>query len=285
MVGGAIAVLVLCVNPSGHAAVEAPRAAEPVISTILPVAHSRGLMVTSGGWGYCEQVRSLARRTRYTLLCGRYYKDGYLGPQLRSKRHLDWGNPRYLARFAETIRATHRRVGGELLLIGVSYSGFGVATLASHHPEIRPDRVVVIDSYLDLVARRRQLPSSHETAQEIDEETAGSETALRNRSAGVEGLARLIRGGTRLTVIWSVSEDERRLFRGATCNREASAATLARLASTLGRPIPAWVTQSRHGHDLWNRGVDIVRGHNPGRRLTFTPSGRIPEGATCADVG
>jgi pimeloyl-ACP methyl ester carboxylesterase len=254
---------------------------DPVITTTYPVQKPHGLMVTSGGWAYCEQIRPLARRMRYTLLCGRYYKDGYVGPGLRRDRHLDWGDPLYLSRFADTIRARHRQVGGQLILIGVSYSGFGVATLASHHPEIRPDRLVVVDSYLDLVARRMRLPDAHETAREIDAETGGSEASLRQRTVLVGGLARLVRGGTRLTLIWSVSDDERRFFNGATCNRNASAETLALLARALGRPVPAWVTLSRHGHDLWAYGAQIVQGHNPGRMIVFPPSGRIPAGATC----
>ena len=116
-------------------------------------------MVTSGGWAYCEQVRALARRTGYTLLCGRYANDGYTGPGLRAERHLDWGNPAYLDSLARKVRAAHRRVGGELVLIGVSYSGFGVATLASHHPELQPDRLIAIDTYLELVPRRAALPA------------------------------------------------------------------------------------------------------------------------------
>ncbi len=252
-----------------------------VVTTLYAVPDPRGLMVTSGGWAYCEQLRRLARRSRYTLLCGRYSKDGYLGPGLRADRHLDWGEPHYLAQLAEKIRAVHRRVGGELVLIGVSYSGFGVATLASHHPEIRPDRLIVIDSYLDLVARRKLLPDTHETAQEIDQETGGSEAALRRRSAGVAGLARLVRGGTRFTDIWSLSPDEERFFRGATCNRDANAGTLSKLARTVGRPVAAWVTTSRHGHDLWDYGAAILAGRNPGRRVTFRPGGAIPPGAIC----
>jgi pimeloyl-ACP methyl ester carboxylesterase len=275
--------VVLALAGYGHAANERSRAVEPFIATTFAVPHSRGLMVTSGGWAYCEQLRMLARRVRYTLMCGRYSEDGFLGPGLRSKRHLDWGNPAYLADFAEEILAKDEQIGGELILVGVSYSGFGVATLAAHHPEIRPDRLVVIDSYFDLVARRSRLPHSHETAREIDSETSGSKMALRARSAGAQGLARLVRVGTRLSVIWTVSEHERRLFNGATCNREASAATLAQVAHTLHRSIPGWVTRTRHGHNLWNHGADILDGTIPGRRLSFPPSGRIPAGATCSD--
>jgi hypothetical protein len=62
----------------------------------------------------------LARRTHYTLLCGRSVKDGYLGYGLRSQRRLDWGNAGYLASLAAKIQAVHRRVDGELVLIGVS---------------------------------------------------------------------------------------------------------------------------------------------------------------------
>jgi pimeloyl-ACP methyl ester carboxylesterase len=252
----------------------------PVVATIHPVKDPVGLMVTSGGWAYCEQMRPVARRTQYTLLCGRYSRDGYLGPGLRSERHLDWGNPLYLARFAETVSALHRGIGGPLVLIGVSYSGFGIATLAAHHPELHPDRLIVIDSYFDLVARRRLLPDKHETALEIDDEVGASRTALRRRSAGARELAALIRAGTDLTTIWSVSDAERRRFNGATCGRNASAATLALVAQELQRAVPAWVTQSRHGQDLWRYGAGIVRGTNPGRKVLFRP-GSIPTGSFC----
>ena len=85
----------------------------------------------------------------------------------------------------------HRRVGGELVLIGVSYSGYGVATLASHHPELRPDRLIVIDTYLELVPRRAALPASHQTARDIDAETSGAKSELAARSVSALGLARL----------------------------------------------------------------------------------------------
>ena len=256
-------------------------AGDPAVTTTYAVEHPRGLMVTSGGWAYCQQVRKLARRTGYTLLCGRFSKDGYRGVGLRSKRHVDWGNPGYLASLARKTRAVYRRVGGELLLIGVSYSGFGVATLASHHPELRPDRLIVIDSYLDLVARRRHAPDSYPTAKEIDQETGGSPAALRERSVSVQGLARLVRSGTRVVVIWSVSSAERTRYRGATCDRTANAASLSRLAVTLGRSVPAWVTQGRHGTDLWHFGASIVAGHYPGEKVTFERNGAIPDPAVC----
>ena len=255
--------------------------APPVTATVYPAPEPVGLMVTSGGWAYCEQARPVARRTRYTLLCGAFDQDGYTGLGLRSQRHLDWGNPRYLARFAEMIEALHRRVGGQLVLIGASYAGFGVATLASQHPELRPDRLIVIDAFLDLVARRRALPDWHETAREIDGEAGTSAASLRQRSVRVDGLARLVRSGTELTVVWSISEHEQRFVAGATCNRDASAATLSRLARTLGRPVPAWITRSKHGVNLWRRGAAMVGGLNPGRKVSFTPGGAIPTGAVC----
>jgi pimeloyl-ACP methyl ester carboxylesterase len=265
----------------GLAASQAARASDPAVVTVYPSDRPRGVMVTSGGWAYCYQVRRLARRTRFTLLCGRFSKDGYVSFGLRARRHVDWGNPAYLASFARKIRTLHERVGGNLVLIGVSYSGFGVATLASHHPEIRPNRLIAIDSYLDLVARRSAEPDRSQNAQEIDGETGGSTTELRSRSVSVEGLVRLVRTGTRLTEIWSISDAERRRYRGATCNRAANAQTLSRLAAALGRPVSAWVTENRHGTDLWHFGQGIIAGRNPGRKVVFRPDGMIPDSSVC----
>lgn len=275
-----MAVAALVVATAVLAAVPTP-AVDPAVTTVYDVRRPLGVMVTSGGWAYCQQLRRLARNTRYTLLCGRYWKDGYLGPTLRARRHLDWGNARYLASLARRVKATHARVGGRLIFVGVSYSGFGVSTLATHHPELRPNRLIVVDSYFDLVARRRHIVGRSPTAIEIDRETGGSAAALRRRSASVAGLARLVRSGTRLTVIWTVSEHEQRLFNGATCDETASAGTLAQLARVLRRPIPGWVTHARHGRNLWNHGISIIRGRNPGRRMLFRADGRIPPGATC----
>jgi pimeloyl-ACP methyl ester carboxylesterase len=254
---------------------------DPAVTSVYPVAHPRGLMVTTGGWPYCLQVQALAAHSGYTLLCGRYVKDGYLGYGLRAERHLDWGDPGYLASFALKIQALHRAVGGKLILIGVSYSGFGVATLASHHPELRPDRLIVVDSYLDLIARRESLPPTHPTAREIDAETGGSVTALQERTVSVAGLARLVRQGTQLTVIWSTSPGEEREFAGATCDRTANASVLGRLADVLGAPVAGWVTQNKHGHDLWDRGRAIIAGKTPGVEVTFRPGAPVPARAFC----
>jgi pimeloyl-ACP methyl ester carboxylesterase len=256
-------------------------ASDPAITTVYPVAHPRGLMATTGGWAYCLQVQALARKSGYALICGRYAEDGYLGYGLRSQRHLDWGNPVYLASFARKIAAFHHKIGGPLVLVGVSYAGFGIATLASHHPELRPKRLIVIDSFLDLVARRASLPAGEGTALEIDAETGGSVAALRARSVSVAGLADLVREGTDLTVIWSTATEEKREFDGATCDRNANAETLQLVADDLHTPVNAWVTKSRHGHDLWDHGREIMAGRDPGVEVAFTPGRPIPAEATC----
>ncbi len=271
----------LAVAVTVSAVSQARSAVDPASATVYPVSHPVGLMVTSGGWAYCQQVQALARRTGYTLLCGRYYEDGYTGYGLRSQRQLDWGDPAYLASLAAKIQTTHQRVGGKLVLIGVSYSGFAVTTLASHHPELRPDRVIVIDSFLDLVARRAALPSTHPTAREIDAAVSRTGATLAQLSVSLGGLARLVSAGTDLSVIWSVSPDEQREFAGATCDLNANAATLASIAKITGKPIAAWVTENRHGHDLWDHGAAIIAGHPPGRQVTFRPNAAIPAGAVC----
>jgi hypothetical protein len=167
------------------------------------------------------------------------------------------------------------------VLIGASYAGFGVAALASRHRALRPHRLIVVDSYFDLVARRAHLRPKHITAHEIDRETGGTQAALRARSVSIAGLARLVRRGTELTVVWTISERERRLFGGATCDRTASAAALARLATTLKRPVYGRVTQTRHGVNLWRNGVRMVRGRPPGTKVVFEPGRGIPPGTVC----
>jgi pimeloyl-ACP methyl ester carboxylesterase len=239
------------------------------------------MLVTTGGWAYCRQMQPLARRTNYVLVCGRYARDGYTGYGRRPLRHLDWGNPQYLAAYAGAIARLHAHIPGSLILIGVSYSGFGITTLATHHPELHPDRLIIIDSYLDLVSRRRALPDAAATAREIDSETNGSTNALARRSVSAASLAQLVRSGTQLTAVWTVSPAEQREFRGATCGLHATAATLARVAVLLGRPVAAWVSQAKHGHNLWDHGRDIVAGHPPGTRFVFQLDGRVPAGAIC----
>jgi pimeloyl-ACP methyl ester carboxylesterase len=258
----------------------AARSHELAIDSVYPVAQPRGLIVTTGGWIYCANTRTLARAAGYTLLCGRYAKDGYTWYNLRAKRHLDWGNPTYLDQFAAEINAVHRQVGGSLVFVGVSYSGFGMAALASRHPELRPDRLIVVDSYLDLVARRRHAGRAP-IGREIDLETGGSAAALRDRTVDLAGLATLVRHGTKLSVIWSISAAENHFFRGATCARDVDAEPLARLARMLDTPVDGWVTEGEHGFDLWNNAPAILNGVNPGREVVFEPSGQVPPGSYC----
>jgi hypothetical protein len=85
--------------------------AAPAIVTIIAARKPQGVMATTGGWAYCQQLRALAERTHHTLVCGKYVKDAYTGRGLRKLRHLDWGNPTYLARLASTIRTVHGEVG------------------------------------------------------------------------------------------------------------------------------------------------------------------------------
>jgi pimeloyl-ACP methyl ester carboxylesterase len=283
------AALVLALTLAGAATLRSTGSAErertyragAAILTVVEQPHAKGVLVTTGGWAYCQQVRALARRSELTLLCGRFPEDGYVGPGLRARRHLDWGNAAYLRSLARETIALHRRVGGELLLVGVSYSGFGVAALASHHPELRPDRLIVIDSYLDLAARRAAAGTGA-TGREIDAETGGSSAALEARSVRVDGLAALVASGTRLQVIWSIAPDEAREFKGATCSLAANAGTLQRLANALAEPVAGWVTKNRHGHDLWDQGRRILRGVLPGKRVTFRPGGSVPPNVVCS---
>ena len=83
-------------------------AAGSAIVTVHPAFDAKGVIATSGGWAYCQQVRSLTRRFRYTLVCGGYPKDGYTQRGLRNLRHLDWGSPMYLDNLARVIREGHR---------------------------------------------------------------------------------------------------------------------------------------------------------------------------------
>ena len=157
------------------------------------------------------------------------------------------------------------------LLVGVSYSGFGVATLASHHPELRPDRLIVIDSYLDLAARRAAAGTGA-IGREIDAETGGSNAALEERSVRVDGLAALRRHRDT-----SAGDLEHRARRGTGvqggnvqpgCQRR-------RPAATLERPRRA---RSGMGHDeqAWARPLGS-RPPDPARR-TAGQEGDLPSG-------
>jgi hypothetical protein len=182
--------------------------------------------------------------------------------------------------------------------VGVSYSGFANAELVATHPEMRPDALVVVDSYLDLTARFRALPLGHETRKEIITALGGTPDALpdvyaaRSPSHHLDGLAAAIRAGMRFVDVWSVSDVERREFRGATCSLTANATWLSALASELGRPVTGYVTEMRHAHALWDRGMGLMQlalGPNkskplPATAVTFRPGARAPAGSFCASV-
>ena len=167
------------------------------------------------------------------------------------------------------------------MLAGVSYSGYAVAVLAAKHPALRPDRLVIVDSYLDLETRRSHLADSHETAREIDRETGGTAAALLRRSPSIAGLVQLIRTGTDVRVVWTISTAERREFGGATCDATANAGALASIATRLGRPMSGWVTRGRHGVTFWRYGTRLIEGQAVGAKVVFVPGGAIPPGAVC----
>src|SRR5205823_2301754 len=86
----------------------------------------------------------------------------YRGVGSRADRREDWGDPAYLAGVAEIpghLRAQGVKIS-KLVLIGVSYAGFGNAELVATHPELRPAALILVDSYLDLPARYAALPTS-----------------------------------------------------------------------------------------------------------------------------
>ena len=184
----------------------------------------------------------------------------------------------------------------KLVLVGVSYSGFGDAELVATHPELRPAALIVVDSYLDLPARYRALRPTHETKAEIERAMGGTldarpqEYASRSPSAHLDGLARAIRNGMKLVDVWSTSPREEREFRGATCSRLANAQWLAELASLLGAPVTGYVTQLPHAHALWDRGQGLLAlaGIRPtsrplaARAVSFSPhAAELPAGSYC----
>ena len=172
------------------------------------------------------------------------------------------------------------------MLIGVSYSGFGVATLATHHPELRPDRLIVIDSYFDLAARRRLLPDGHETAGEIDAEAGTTPAGLRRRSA-TRSRARAHRADGN-------DADGRS---GASPRRSGGDSTGRRAAVTPARrrspsSHTAWAGRSSAGSRgavtdaiFWRHGAPIVRGSVREGGSRFRPAARSPPARTAAPNG
>ncbi len=260
----------------------------------------RPLLMTLGGPVYCMQLENLARHLAASLVCADFGKNGYEGVGGRAARLEDWGDPAYLAAAAKLPDAM-RRSGvkiSKLVVVGVSYSGFANTELVATHPEMRPDALVVVDSYLDLTARFRALPLGHETRQEIVTALGGTPDTLpdvyaaRSPSHHLDGLAAAIRAGMRFVDVWSVSDVERREFRGATCSLTANATWLSALASELGRPVTGYVTRMRHAHALWDRGMGLMQlalGPNSGKPLhatavPFRPGAGAPAGSFCASV-
>ncbi len=225
------------------------------------------VLMTAGGSMYCVQLETLARNVGASLVCADYGANGYLERGERSGRQMDWGNPAYLAEVARVpaqLRAQGVKIA-QLVLVGVSYSGFANAQLVATHPELQPAALIMVDSYLDLPARYRALPPGHETKTELERAMGGTlderprEYARRSPSNNLAGLAKAIRGGMRFVDVWSTSAAEEKEFRGATCSRLANAHWLGQLATLLGRPVTGYVTQMPHAHALWDRGQGLLQ--------------------------
>lgn len=250
------------------------------------------VLMTVGGSMYCVQLEALARNVGASLVCADYGANRYLARGERSGRQMDWGDPAYLAEVArvpERLRAQGVKIA-QLVLVGVSYSGFGNAQLVATHPEMRPTALIVVDSYLDLPARYQALPAGHQTKSELERAMGGTlderpqEYARRSPSNNLAGLARAIRGGMRFVDVWSTSAAEEKEFRGATCGRLANALWLGKLATLLGRPVTGYVTRMPHAHALWDRGQGLLQlaGVRPAakplaaRPVAFAPGVNVP---------
>ncbi len=181
-------------------------------------------------------------------------------------------------------------------MIGPSYAGYANAELVATHPEMRPDALVVIDSYLDLPARYRALPPTHQTREEIDQVLGGTlaqnPTAYGARSPShhLDGLADAMRHGMKLIDVWSIAQSEKHEFAGATCQRAADAEWLARLATLLRRPVTGYVTRMAHADVLRNWGEHLlaIAGVRapfatplPARTVKFLPKSPPPAGSWC----
>jgi pimeloyl-ACP methyl ester carboxylesterase len=225
------------------------------------------VLMTVGGSVYCMQLEALAHHVHASLVCTDYGPNRYRARGERSARLMDWGDPAYLAQVARVpslLQARGVKIG-QLVLVGVSYAGYGNAELVATHPEMRPAALIVVDSYLDLPARYRALPPGHPTKTELERAMGGTldqrpgAYARRSPSNNLVGLATAIRGGMRFVDVWSTSSGESREFHEATCSRLAHALWLGRLAGLLHSPVTGYVTQMPHAHALWDRGQGLLQ--------------------------
>lgn len=256
------------------------------------------LLMTLGGPNYCVQLENLASHVDASLLCADYGPDRYETPSERTGRVEDWGDPAYdaaVARLPAALEQTGVKVSA-LIVLGVSYAGYANAELVATHPEMDPAALIVVDSFLDLTARFNALPIYHETRKEIESVLGGTPAQIpasfenRSPSHHLDGLASAIRNGMRFVDIWSVSPAEKREFRGATCSVTANAQWLSDLATTLGRPVVAYVTELAHAYALWDYGQGLLglagfgsaRPPATARTLTFEPHAPPPPGSVCS---
>ena len=254
--------------------------------------------MTLGGPIYCGWLRRLASYLDAVRLCPDYGRNGEHSADTRKLRMEDWGDPAYLDEVAR-LPGRLRREGvkiSKLALIGPSYAGYANAELVATHPGLRPSALIVVDSYLDLLARYKALPRRHETRTEVEKALGGAPSQARNAyvsrspSSHLQGLAIAIHRGMKLVVVWSVAPSERRFFRGATCSRWANAEWLRSLSRHLERPVSGYVTTMGHAVALGRWGEQLVALADlkplsgtplPARRFAFRADSPLPEGSYC----
>lgn len=295
-----VAAAVCAPGPAGAGGSPPVRSLMRVESHLLPDARVRPhlLLMTLGGTVYCGRLFEVAAYLDASLVCPDYYLNGERSGASRSARVEDWGDPRYLnevAALPARLRAEGVRISG-LVLIGASYAGYANAELVATHPWLRPRAMIMVDSFFDLGSRYEALPPTHETRLEMEKVLGGPYPQLasvyesRSPSSHLEALAGAMRAGMRFVNVWSTSPAEDREFNGATCSKTADALWMSRLATLLGRPLVAYVTQLAHGDAVlhWSESLSILAGLHagksglPGRPITFRPGAGIPADSYCA---